>query len=168
MAPLLKYFIHNQPESVQSTEEALNNQLGEAKSFTDFPLIFLFLLILICIFSMWCSSNDTNNVGTPTPSNVYGQLEMQVGEQPVAENASNPTDTDEEADETASESGGSEDEFIDEEHLMDMTCQICMVNRKDRILLPCGHLFCSECAIRVKRRCFICKSRVKSVKTCYL
>jgi hypothetical protein len=125
-------------------------------------------VIIIGVFTIFCSKNETNNAGTPTQSNSYGQLEMQVQEHPAAENASHPTEIDEESDDAASESGGSEDEFIDEEHLMDMTCQICMVNRKDRILLPCGHLFCSECSVRARKRCFICTTRVKLIKSCYL
>ena len=178
MAPLKTYFTYNLPESIKNSEEALhserceNCELSGVQNYMSTFLVFVFLLVpvIICfkiLSSLWGPSTEPNNIDT-TQSHSYGQLEMQVEEQPVAEDASDPTDIAEESDDTASESSGSEDELIDEENLMDMTCQICMVNRKDRILLPCGHLFCSECTIRVKKHCFICRTRVKSVKNCYL
>jgi hypothetical protein len=55
------------------------------------------------------------------------------------------------------------DEIIDEEksYVDNMTCTICMVNKK-QICLDCGHLFCNTCSNNLKGECFICKKPYKN------
>ena len=53
----------------------------------------------------------------------------------------------------------------------DITCQICMENACDAILLPCGHTSCHECGEILKREkkdCHICRGRIRRVQRMFL
>ena len=53
----------------------------------------------------------------------------------------------------------------------DITCQICMENACDAILLPCGHTSCNECGEILKREkkdCHICRGRIRRVQRMFL
>jgi hypothetical protein len=43
-----------------------------------------------------------------------------------------------------------------------MTCKICLVNKIQLVLLPCGHLCsCRDCAVGIKTECPICKTTIQ-------
>ena len=43
-------------------------------------------------------------------------------------------------------------------------CRVCMDQKKDTVLFPCGHSLCSKCVCRV-RKCPMCRARIeRSVK----
>ncbi len=42
------------------------------------------------------------------------------------------------------------------------TCNVCLTNPKNRVCLPCGHLFCHECCLRVEN-CFLCRQPVLQI-----
>ena len=53
----------------------------------------------------------------------------------------------------------------------DITCQICLENACDAILLPCGHTSCNECGEILKREkkdCHICRGRIRRVQRMFL
>ena len=58
-----------------------------------------------------------------------------------------------EANETEQEQGNS------------MECEICRVNQKNRVFIPCGHTVCHDCADRLPRdrSCFNCRVQVTNV-----
>lgn len=47
----------------------------------------------------------------------------------------------------------------------DMICKICMVAKKDTVLLPCGHTgICAGCSKSfIKKTCPFCRKKVRSV-----
>jgi hypothetical protein len=48
----------------------------------------------------------------------------------------------------------------------DVTCTICMTNKKTFVLVPCGHMFCPDCVNRVTNKCFICRKTItKKIQT---
>lgn len=45
----------------------------------------------------------------------------------------------------------------------DMTCKICLINKIQLVLLPCGHLCsCRECAVSSDSKCPICKKSIEA------
>jgi hypothetical protein len=48
-------------------------------------------------------------------------------------------------------------------------CKICYMNKINITLIPCGHLFCSECdKRRTKKECPICRKEVKDSQAIFL
>jgi hypothetical protein len=48
-------------------------------------------------------------------------------------------------------------------------CKICYMNKINITLIPCGHLFCSECdKKRTKKECPICRKEVKDTQAIFL
>ena len=39
-------------------------------------------------------------------------------------------------------------------------CRVCMVNRKNTVLIPCGHCLCSNCVKRVTK-CPMCRATIR-------
>jgi hypothetical protein len=61
------------------------------------------------------------------------------------------------------------DEMIDESqsYVDDLTCGICMTNKK-QISLDCGHLFCTSCSKKLVGKCFICKKPYKDLRKIFI
>jgi predicted O-linked N-acetylglucosamine transferase (SPINDLY family) len=43
------------------------------------------------------------------------------------------------------------------------TCVICYTEKKNVVLVPCGHTFCNTCALRMGERCGFCREMVHDV-----
>ncbi|DBA01824.1 TPA: LOW QUALITY PROTEIN: hypothetical protein N0F65_002940 [Lagenidium giganteum] len=42
-----------------------------------------------------------------------------------------------------------------------LTCAICLEHQVDRVLIPCGHIYCSDCVARLPRRsCPVCRQNI--------
>lgn len=57
-------------------------------------------------------------------------------------------------------------EKIGEDYINRLTCSICMSNYVNVVLIPCGHLLCSECAIRIQndhKQCPQCRKPIKEI-----
>lgn len=47
-----------------------------------------------------------------------------------------------------------------------LVCAICLENKVDRVLIPCGHIYCGECVERLPRpSCPICRQHIASSST---
>jgi hypothetical protein len=55
-----------------------------------------------------------------------------------------------------------DDETVNDEksYVDNITCTICMENKK-QMCLDCGHQFCMACSTRLDKTCFICKEPFK-------
>lgn len=52
---------------------------------------------------------------------------------------------------------------------LEPVCAICLINFIDCVLLDCGHLFCKKCIHLIdSKKCSICRSDIKEIKTVYL
>ncbi len=47
-------------------------------------------------------------------------------------------------------------------------CNVCLINSKDRIFIPCGHTFCCDCANRRENNCFICRQPIRHVYNAFI
>jgi uncharacterized protein YjbI with pentapeptide repeats len=47
-------------------------------------------------------------------------------------------------------------------------CQICMENKKNRVIVPCGHTLCAQCEKSIKNKCPFCRTIVDKIITLYL
>ena len=50
-----------------------------------------------------------------------------------------------------------------ESYIDDVTCTICVTNKKQMCCVPCGHMFCGSCADKIKDKCFICKENIDTI-----
>lgn len=48
------------------------------------------------------------------------------------------------------------------------TCNICMNNIVDTVLIPCGHTCCSECIQQLNQHCFVCRSEYNNLKQLFI
>lgn len=50
-----------------------------------------------------------------------------------------------------------------------LVCAICLENRVDRVLIPCGHIYCGECVERLPRpSCPLCREHIGSSSTFHI
>ena len=42
-------------------------------------------------------------------------------------------------------------------------CLICFQNERNKVLVPCGHLFCEEYTNKMVDKCFVCKRRIQKI-----
>jgi E3 ubiquitin-protein ligase MUL1 len=51
----------------------------------------------------------------------------------------------------------------------DQRCVVCLLNPKEVIVLPCGHVcLCEECAIKIKAQCPICRARIETKAAAFI
>ena len=54
-----------------------------------------------------------------------------------------------------------------EKQLMEnKTCSICLTNERSIVFVPCGHIFCSNCAERASK-CHYCRKNIRSRQQCF-
>ena len=46
-------------------------------------------------------------------------------------------------------------------------CPICMQNEASHFTLPCGHVYCEKCALKIKVNCFVCRQNIFKVNPLY-
>ena len=67
------------------------------------------------------------------------------------------------------------------DRVINADCEICMMGQiRNHVVLPCGHLFCTQCALNIviwhgtnedcpmESKCFMCRTRVASVHRVFL
>lgn len=50
----------------------------------------------------------------------------------------------------------------------DINCPICMANKKDHVLIPCGHIFCGICIDQFNHACPLCRQKFTTTIKCFI
>lgn len=88
----------------------------------------------------------------------------QVNESENANNNNNNNSNDDDENKNVNNSNNSEEEMKQEQ--MEDLCLQCLVNKREKFALPCGHSLCSPCSEKVTV-CSVCLQKVTSSITVY-
>ena len=56
---------------------------------------------------------------------------------------------------------------IENELIGKYECSICLERPKEKLFIPCGHSFCSECAAKYNNICSICRGSIERIQHIY-